>query len=263
MEKNRKKRRSGHLVLAESGNGDVEVGEEKPTRRPAKKIKVEPTTEGEHIEAKSNGPEGPTSRIAKTGRKKKTGAPQKQQSDLMDEPESPGEDGMEAVKVEQLDGTTDLKTKAGVKTEPERVTKTPSKSRRGKPSKALTVRDAEEVVKTAPSASARSAPKRQEATETEDDLEPVTRRAKPGKALKVEYQGEEVRATGSTPAEPEQKTARAPEPDQDQPKATMGKKKKGIAKAVAKQRISKAFSLCPVQSQISAYQNRADRGGVN
>lgn len=252
MENNRKKRKSGHLVLAEPGNGDVEVGEEKPTRRPAKKIKVEPTTEGGYIEAKGNGPEGPTSQIAKTGRKKTTGASPKQKSDLM-----------EAVKVEQLDGTTDLKTKAGVKTEPERVTKTPPKSRRGKPSKALTVRDAEEVVKTAPSASARSAPKLQEATETEDDLEPVTRRAKPGKALKVEYQGEEVRATGSTPAEPEQKTARAPDSDQDQPKATMGKKKKGIAKAVAKQRISKSFSLCPVQSQIRAYQKRADRVGVN
>lgn len=248
---NQKKRKSGHLVLAELGNDDEEGTEEKLAKRSAKKVKLEPTPQGQNIEAGGNGLEGPSGRIAKSLRKKKTGAPKKRNSDVLDEQESPGEDGKETVKVEQLGGTADLNAKAGVKTEPETVTKPPQSSRRGKPSKALKVRDAEEDANTAADASAGSAPKLQEAPETEEDLEPATtgKRTKRGTDLKVEYQGEDVGATASTPAQPEQETAPEPEPEKEKPKAKTGKKK-GIAKAVAKHRISKSFFLCLVPSRI-------------
>jgi hypothetical protein len=240
-----KKRKSSHIVPVEPGNDGVEESKGMPAKRPPKKIKVEPTPDGQDMEAKGNEPEGPSGRIAKNGRRKKTGAPRKQNSGVLDEPEPAGEDGKEAAKVEQIDGTTDFNAKAGVKTKPETVTKPPPRiSRRGKPSKALKVRHAEEDANTARDASAGSAAELQEAPETEEDLEPATR-ATPETALKVEYRGEDVGATArSTPAEPEPKTAPAPGREQDKPKAKTGKK--GIAKTVAKQRISRSLFVWPV-----------------
>jgi hypothetical protein len=240
-----KKRKSSHLLPIEPSSDDVEESKGMPATRPPKKIKIESTPDGQDMKAKGNEAEAPSGRIAKSGRQRKTGAHRKQNSDVLDEPEAAGEDGKEAVKVEQMDGTTDSNAKAGVKTKPETMTKPPPRiSRRDKSSKTLKGLHAAEDANTTHDAYAASAAKLQEAPEREEDGEPATR-ANPETALKVEYQGEDVGGmAGRRPAEAEPKPAAAPGQEQDKPKAKAGKK--GIAKTVAKQRMSRSFFVWPV-----------------
>ena len=79
--------------------------------------------------------------------------------------------------------------------------------------------------------------------------------------MKVEYLGEDVGGmAGRTPAEAEAKPAPAPGQEQDKPKAKAGKK--GIAKTVAKQRISRSFFVWPVFHDGSAYSRKVLTGPV-
>jgi hypothetical protein len=220
-----KQRKSGHLALMQAGNGDECTLEEKPAKKSrSKKTKVEKEApEAQTIEQEDNGVDGRPSRVAKNVRKKK--ADVLKSEDLDDQAEtktsnSP-EESKKALKTERLDDTADSRTKFGVKVDPDTVTK--PAARRGK-AKKVKVEDAEE--------DAAPEPKKEEPKSK-------GRKSKADKGTKVEHAEEEADVETADASE-NVGSQTAPEPQEEtKPKVKAGRKK-GLAKTIAKPKISES-----------------------
>lgn len=252
-----KKRKASHLAVEETDEKDEEVPEEKPTKKPAKKIKVENVPEGQTVKAENNSLDGRLRRIAKSARKGETSALKKEFLDGLGEPEYSAEDSKEAVKLEQHDGAADLKIEVTVKTEPETITKTPASRDGGRPNKTVRkprngvkVEHAEKDAETVPDASAGPEPETEEAQEREKERELMTRRGKPKRGVKVEDEDEEVDGIVDVPTKREPEATSAPDTEiQTKPKAKAGRKR-GVAKAISKPRISESLLFAPFQDGL-------------
>jgi hypothetical protein len=228
-----KQRKSGHLALMQAGKGDEDTLGEKPAKKSrSKKIKVEKERpEAQTIELKNNGRDGRPSRVAKNARKKKADVLKSEDLDNLAETKTSNspEESKKALKPERLDDTTDSKTKFGVKTDPDTVAKPVAK--RGK-AKKVKVEDTEEDVTTMASASTALEPKKEEPKSK-------GRKSKPNKGTKVEHAEEEA-DVGTADASENVGSQTAPEPQEEtKPKVKAGGKK-GLAKTIAKPKISES-----------------------
>ena len=217
-----KQRKSGHLALMQAGKGDEDTLEEKPAKKSrSKKTKVEKETpEAQTIELENNGVDGRPSRVAKNVREKKADVLMSGDLDNLAETKT-SSSPEESKKTERLDDTTDSKTKFGVKVDPDTVTK--PAARRGKARK-VKVEDAEE--------DAAPEPKKEEPKSK-------GRKSKANKGTKVEHAEEEADVETADASE-NVGSQTAPEPQEEtKPKVKAGRKK-GLAKTIAKPKISES-----------------------
>lgn len=219
--KNPKNRKSGHLALMELGNDDEAVPHEKPIKKPrAKKVKVEEKPESRAIEAKNDGMDKPPSRTAKNAREKTAEALKVDDVGGLAEAGSSPEDVKKAVKIDQLDGMSDIKTEAGVKAGPETATRPQGKKRRS-----------------------RKPVKVEEVPEVDEEPKPRARKGR-AKTVTLEEADEEAEDVVNVPVETEQETAPAPEPEEETKSKAKAGRKKGLAKPIPKARTSKSIP-CP------------------
>jgi hypothetical protein len=223
-----KQRKSGHLALMQAGKGDEDTLEQKPAKKSrSKKIKAEETPKGQTIEPKNNGLDGRLSRVAKSATKMKADVLKSEDPDDLAEARTSNLPE-ESKKAERLDGTTDFKTKSGVKADPDTATK--PAARRGKARK-VKVEDAEEE-DTATMAGAPTTP------EPKEEPKSKGRKSKANKGTKVEHAEEEADVETADASEnigPQT----APDPQETKPKVKASRKK-GLAKTIAKPKISKS-----------------------
>ena len=222
-----KQRKSGHLALMQAGKGDEDTLEEKPAKKSrSKKTKMEKETpEAKKIELENNGVDGRPSRMAKNVREKKADVLKSKDLDNLAETKASNspEESKKALKTGQLDDTTDSKTKFGVEADPDTVTK--PAARRGKARK-VKVEDAEEDATAAPE------PKK-------EGPKSKGRKSKANKGTKVEHAEEEADVETADASENVGSQA-APEPQEEtKPKVKAGRKK-GLAKTIAKPKISES-----------------------
>lgn len=222
-----KQRKSGHLTLMQAEKGDEDTLEEKPAKKSrSKKTKVEKeTTEAQTIGLENNGVDG---RVAKNVRKKKADVLKSEDLDKLAETKTSNspEESKKALKTERLDDTTDSKAKFGAKTDPDTVTK--PAARRGKAKKAK-VEDAEEDAAPEPE---------------KEEPKSKGRKSKANKGTKVEHAEEEADVETADASE-NVGSQTAPEPQEEtKPKVKAGRKK-GLAKTIAKPKISESPFLPP------------------
>jgi hypothetical protein len=223
-----KQPKSGHLALMQAGKGDEDTLEEKPAKKSrSKKTKVEKETpEAQTIEGKNNGLDGRPSRVAQNVRKMKVDVLKSEDLDNLAEtkPSNSPEESKKALKTERLDDTTDSKTKFGAKADPDTVTK--PAARRGK-AKKVKVEDAGEDAAPEPE---------------KEEPKSKGRKSKANKSTKVEHAEEEADVETADASE-NVGSQTAPEPQEEaKPKVKAGRKK-GLAKTIAKPKISESSFL--------------------